>query len=94
MLLACSGGAEAAWIFWSVVMPASQGFWVPRTPNALKQIYPFCRWIAFVVDHYSRQVIGFAVYKKQPTSREAQDFLQHAMKNTARPAAATKQKTL
>ena len=51
-------------------MPTRAGFWVPWLPSALTQRWPFCWWIAVILDHFSRRVIGFAVFKKQPTSEE------------------------
>lgn len=56
-------------------MPTGGGFWVPWTPEALVQVWPFCWWMAIVVDHYSRRVIGFAVFKKQPSSINIRQFI-------------------
>lgn len=60
-------------------MPCSDGFWVPWIPQALYQAYPFCYWIAFTIDHFSRTVMGFAVFKKQPTSLQVRQFLGRMM---------------
>ena len=57
------------------VVPTSAGFWVPWFPLSLPQVWPFCWWIGCAVDHYSRSVLGFAVFKKQPTSVEVRAFL-------------------
>jgi len=57
------------------VVPTSAGFWVPWFPFTRLQRWPFCWWIAVVVDHFSRSVVGFAVYKKKPTSVEVRTFL-------------------
>ena len=56
-------------------MPTGGGFWVPWIPQALVQVWPFCWWMAIVVDHYSRRVIGFAVFKKQPASIDIRQFI-------------------
>ena len=56
------------------VAPTS-GFWTPWFPLSLPQVWPFCWWIGCAVDHHSRLVLGFAVYKKQPTSAAVQTFL-------------------
>jgi putative transposase len=55
------------------------GFWVPWPFFALRQCWPFCWWIALVIDSYSRRVVGYAVFEKQPTSVEVRTFLGHAM---------------
>jgi putative transposase len=39
------------------------------------QCWPFCWWLAIVLDHYSRRVIGFAVFFSQPTSEKVRQFL-------------------
>ncbi len=52
-------------------------------PWALPQRWPFCWWIAVAVDHFSRRVTGFAVFKRQPTSAAARAFLGRAIR-TAR----------
>jgi len=41
--------------------------------------YAFCWWIAVVVDHFSRAVVGFAVFSKRPTSDEIQRALDRAI---------------
>ena len=49
---------------WNVdltTVPISGGFWVPWSPLTLPQYWPFCWWMAIVLDHYSRRVMGFAV---------------------------------
>jgi hypothetical protein len=62
-------------------VPTSVGFWAPWLPFALPQCWPFCWWVAAVIDHYSRHVIGVATFKNSPTSRSIQHFLQRAMDN-------------
>jgi len=57
------------------VVSTSKGFWVPWLPHSWSQVWPFCWWIAVVIDHFSRYVIGFAVFKKKPTSIEVRSFL-------------------
>jgi len=51
------------------------GFWVPWLPQTLPQVWPFCWWIAVVEDHFSRRVMGFRVFRKQPTGDEVRAFL-------------------
>ena len=56
-------------------VPTGGGFWTPWVPLALLQCWPFCWWLAVVVDHYSRRAMGFAVFPKRPTSVAVRAFL-------------------
>jgi transposase InsO family protein len=51
------------------------GFWAAWLPFSLPQVWPFCWWIAVVIDHFSRRVVGVAVFRKQPDSRQVRQFL-------------------
>jgi putative transposase len=62
------------------VVPTSAGFWVPWFPFTLLQVWPFCWWVATVLDHYSRKVIGVAVFKQQPSSVQVRQFLALAVR--------------
>jgi transposase InsO family protein len=62
-------------------VPTGPGFWVPWVPFALPQSWPFCWWVAVVIDHFSRVVVGFAVFRDRPTSGEIQRFLDRAIRN-------------
>jgi len=57
------------------VVPTGRGFWVPWLPFALPQCWPFCWWLAVVIDHYSRRGIGFSIFSKRPTSYAIRTFL-------------------
>jgi len=57
------------------VVPTAAGFWVPWLPLALPQCWPFCWWVAIVIDHFSRKALGSTVFKQQPTSRHVRQFL-------------------
>ena len=57
------------------VVPTNGGFWASWLPFALPQCWPFCWWVIVVVDHYSRQALGHAVFKQQPTSEQVRQFL-------------------
>lgn len=59
------------------LVPTMAGFWTAWLPFSLPQVWPFCWWVAFVVDHYSRCVMGFTVWTKEPTSRDVRTFLGH-----------------
>jgi transposase InsO family protein len=67
---------------WNVdltTVPTKAGFWVPWLPYAWPQSWPFCWWVAVVVDHFSRAVVGFAVFVKRPTALEMQRLLDRAI---------------
>jgi transposase InsO family protein len=66
--------ANHVWHVDMTVVPTT-GFWVPWTPFCLAQIWPFCWWVIVVIDHFSRTVIGFAVFKKQATADEVIAFM-------------------
>ncbi|KKL19357.1 hypothetical protein LCGC14_2466280, partial [marine sediment metagenome] len=57
------------------IVPTSLGMWAAWAPFALPQAWPFCWWVAVVVDHFSRRAMGAAVFKKQPTSVQVRVFL-------------------
>jgi transposase InsO family protein len=60
-------------------VPTSLGFWTSWFPFSLPQRWPFCWWIAVAVDHYSRRVMGFAVFDQQPNSVAVRAFLGRAI---------------
>ncbi len=60
-------------------VPTTSGFWVPWLPNALPQCWPFCWWVALVVDHFSRRVMGYTLFAKEPTSLAIRTFLGRLM---------------
>ena len=66
-------------------VPTGAGFWTPWLPFTLFQCWPFCWWVAVVIDQYSRRAIGFAVYSKHPTSRSISAFLGKATSFSAKP---------
>lgn len=62
------------------------GLWVSWIPNALPQTWPFCWWLLVIVDHFSRKAVGFALFKKQPSSEEVTAALDKAIvKNGRKP---------
>ena len=48
-------------------------------PFALPQVWPFCWWTLVIIDHFSRKAVGFALFKRPPTSREVADALGKAV---------------
>ena len=61
-------------------VPTRAGFWAPWFPFSLPQRWPFCWWIAVVVDQLSRACVGFAVFARAPSSLEIQRFLDRAIR--------------
>jgi len=59
-------------------VPIGVGFWVPWLPFSLPQSWPFCWWVAVLVDQVSRAVVGFAVFPGRPTSEQVQHVIQRA----------------
>jgi transposase InsO family protein len=51
------------------------GFWASWLPFSLPQCWPFCWWVAVAVDHYSRRVMGWAAFDRQPTSEAVRHCL-------------------
>jgi transposase InsO family protein len=61
------------------VIPTQVGFWCPWLPFALPQAWPFCWWLAVVLDHYSRRALGFALFSSAPTSVALRAFLRRTI---------------
>jgi transcriptional regulator with XRE-family HTH domain len=73
---------------WHVDLTAvstSMGFWAPWLPFALPQHWPFCWWVAVVIDHDSRRAMGFAIFRNNPTSVSIQSFLESVIVNASAP---------
>ncbi len=66
-------------------VPTSLGFWISWLPWALPQRWPFCWWLAVALDHFSRRVMGVAVFERRPSSASIRSFLD----GTFREAGAT-----
>jgi transposase InsO family protein len=64
------------------VIPTRAGFWVPWLPFAFLQLWPFCWWVAVVIDHFSRHIVGVAVFPKPPITSELQRFLRRIFRST------------
>jgi transposase InsO family protein len=60
------------------------GFWTSWLPFALPQCWPFCWWVAVVLDHYSRRCMGVGVFGTAPTSEAVCAFLGRAIHNAGR----------
>jgi hypothetical protein len=68
------------------LVPTGSGFWTAWLPFSLPQVWPFCWWVVAVIDHFSRRVVGIAVFRKQPSSQQVSGFLAKTMReNKAKP---------
>lgn len=61
-------------------VPTSMGFWAAWLPFALPQRWPFCWWVAVVVNHFSRRATGVAVFTSQPSSASIRSFLDRVIR--------------
>ena len=68
-------GPNDIWQLDLTVVPTARGFWTAWFPFSIVQAWPFSWWVACVVDHYSRRVLGFAVFPKEPKSIDIRRFL-------------------
>jgi putative transposase len=67
--------ANHVWHVDLTVMPTQAGMWAAWLPFALPQCWPLCWWLGLCVDHFSRRMMGFALFKTQPTSRAVRAML-------------------
>jgi putative transposase len=57
------------------------GFWTSWLPFALPQSWPFCWWLAVVVDHFSRRIVSIGVFAKRPDCRTVCALLERAIRH-------------
>lgn len=67
--------SDHVWHVHLTAVPISRGCWTAWLPFSLPQLWPFCWWIAVVVDHYSRRIQGVAAFRRQPNSEAVRAFL-------------------
>jgi len=60
-------------------VPVGAGLWTAWLPFSLPMCWPFCWWVAVVMDHYSRRIMGIAVFSRQPTSEAVRACLGRAI---------------
>ena len=84
----CSTGdrrAKYADHIWHVdfsTVPTASGFRVPWLPHSRPLRWPFCWWVAVVIDQFSRRVNGLALFNRPPSSAQVCDFLGGFMERT------------
>ena len=72
-------GPNHVWLTDLTTVPTSFGFWCSWIPFALPQCLPFSWWVAVAIDHYSRRIMGLAIFDRPPTSVEIRAFLGRAI---------------
>ncbi len=65
-------------------VPTHCGFWLPWFPFASLQCWPYCFWVAAVVDHFSRKAVMHGVFKAPPSARQVTDWLDVAIQVAGR----------
>ena len=60
-------------------LPTALGFWTTWIPFSLPQRWPFAWWLGLIVDHFSRRVMGYAVFREEPTSIQVRAMLGRAI---------------
>lgn len=68
------------WLVDLTVVPTGSGLWCSWLPFALPQQWPFCHWVALVMDHSSRRAMGVGVFADKPSCRELCTFLGRAVR--------------
>jgi transcriptional regulator with XRE-family HTH domain len=66
-------------------VPTALGFWVAWAPFAVSQRWPFCWWVAVVIDHFSRRVMGCSVFEHCPSSAALCSFLEGVVRHATTP---------
>ena len=50
----------------------------------MPQVWPFCYWVCIILDHFSRRILGFALFKRPPSSAEVTDAIDAATARAGR----------
>jgi len=74
---------------WSVdlsVVASCEGLWTPWLPNALTQVHPYSWYVMIVIDHFSRRMMGFAVFEQEPTAAQVASAMERiCAENNTKP---------
>jgi transposase-like protein len=73
--------AHHVWNVDITLLPLVTGFWVPWVPQALMQRWPFAFWLVAILDHHSRAVVGWRLFRSQPSARDVGCILDRARRN-------------
>lgn len=75
-----SRGPNHIWLADLTTVPITFGFWLSWLPFSLPQRWPYCWWVAIVIDHFSRRLMGFAIFTQQPSSLAVRTFMGRLMR--------------
>jgi len=71
-------------LLWNIdltVVPVD-GSWVSWEPFAFSPTWPFFWWVAVIMDHFSRVIVGFALFRREPTAEEMTQVLALAIRKS------------
>jgi transposase InsO family protein len=83
-----AGSAVAAYYpnhVWSIdltTVATGTGFWCSWLPWALPQRWPFCWWVAVIIDHFSRRVMNIGIFAGHPVCRAICALLGQTIRKT------------
>ena len=80
------------WLVDLTTVPTGAGFWCSWLPFALPQRWPFCWWVGVIIDHFSRRVMGFATFDREPDAVSIRCFLARAILQAGRRTATPHQR--
>jgi transposase InsO family protein len=72
------------WLVDLTTVSTGGGFWCSWLPFALPQRWPFCWWVGVIIDHFSRRVMGFATFDREPDAVSIRCFLARAILQAGR----------
>ena len=76
----CARYPDHVWHIDLTIVANGSGLWLPWPPFSQLQIWPFCWWVAVVVDQFTRRVVDLAVFRTQPDSLDIRLSLLKAFK--------------
>jgi len=68
------------WMIDLTAVPVFSGFNTPWFFKCLPQCFPFCWWVMIVIDHFSRKVVGSAIFFRVPTAEEVIAVMEKTIK--------------
>lgn len=75
---------DHTWMIDLTVVPTHFGMHTEWEPESLPQLWPFCWWVAVVIDHFSRKVKGILAFPAPPSSEQITDLLGKIISNTGK----------
>lgn len=69
------------WLVDLTAVPTTTGLWTSWLPTGVPRCWPFCWWVAVIVDHYSRRIMGLEAFASHPTSLAVRKSIARAIHN-------------